>query len=98
MILFSDPLEFEWDKGNKDKNQVKHGICAQECEEVFFDPDKKILKDILHSDNEDRYLLIGQTAAKKVLFIVFTIRRQKVRIISARVTNKRERGLYEERN
>lgn len=93
MQIFNKPIEFEWDKGNLDKNFKKHQVTNQECEEVFFDEDKKILKDILHSDQEERYLLIGQTAAGRLLFIVFTLRNKKIRVISARDINKKELNL-----
>ena len=88
---------FQWDKGNIDKNLLKHGINDQECEEVFFDSNKKILKDILHSGKEDRYILLGQTKLGRLLFVVFTIRNNKIRIISARNLNKKEKHLYEKR-
>ena len=95
MIILREPFSFEWDKGNKGKNFAKHQVADQECEEVFFDQHKRILKDIIHSQREDRYVLLGQTRAKRKLFIVFTMRREKIRVISARILNKREEGLYE---
>lgn len=87
--------KFQWDNGNKDKNWIKHKITNEECEEVFFDQNKKIFKDILHSVKEKRYILIGITKFKKLLLIVFTIRKNKIRIISARNLNKKEKKLYE---
>lgn len=90
-------IGFQWDKGNIDKNLSKHGISDQECEEVFFDRNKRILKDILHSGKENRYILLGQTKSGRLLFIVFTIRNNKIRIISARKLNKKEKHLYEKR-
>ncbi len=39
---------FEWDAHNKDKNLIAHGVTNEECEEAFFDPDKKILEDTIH--------------------------------------------------
>jgi uncharacterized protein len=94
MIILKEPIEFEWDKGNRDKNFDKHGVADQECEEAFFDQGKKILKDVLHSEKEDRYILLGRTKEDRLLFIAFTLRRHKVRIISARDLNKKERSLY----
>jgi len=90
-------IEFDWDKDNKDKNLKKHGVSDEECEEIFFDPRKKILKDILHSTNEGRYILIGKTKLKRFLFLVFTIRKNKIRVISARNLNKKEKHLYEQK-
>lgn len=95
MKIYKSPSGFEWDKGNKDKNLKKHAVTDQECEEAFFDPAKRILKDALHSGNEPRYILIGQTKRQRFLFIVFTIRKDRIRVISARDLNKKERTLYE---
>lgn len=89
---------FEWDKGNKQKSLVRHEVSNEECEEIFFDPNKEIQKDILHSMDEERYVLIGQTKQRRLLYIIFTIRKDKVRVISARDINKKERKLYEEKN
>ena len=90
-----DALEFEWDDGNRGKNFQKHGITDAESEESFFDPAKKILEDRLHSDKEKRYILLGKAKSGKMLFIVFTIRKEKIRIISSRPLNRKEKRLYE---
>lgn len=95
MKLLDKPLEFDWDKGNIDKNWKKHQVSNTECEEVFFDENKKILKDVLHSVNEDRYILLGETKENRLLYLVFTIRGEKIRVISARDINQKERRLYE---
>lgn len=95
MQVLRQPLSFQWDKGNKGKS-LRHRVTDEECEEVFFDPDKRLLKDALHSRTEDRYVLIGATKAQRLLFVVFTLRGDQVRVISARDLNKRERHLYEE--
>jgi hypothetical protein len=97
MLDFGKIKEFQWDDGNKDKNWKKHKVTNEECEEVFFDDNKRIFKDVLYSAREARYILIGKTKHGRLLFVVFTIRRNKVRIISARDINKKERILYEER-
>ena len=89
---------FEWDAGNKQKSLVKHEVSNEECEETFFDHKKEIQKDRLHSINEERYALIGQTKQNRLLYIIFTIRKDKIRFISARDINKKERKLYEEKN
>ncbi len=94
---FKEPIEFLWDSGNANKNFRKHRVTNQECEEVFYDHSKQILKDPLHSREEDRFILIGQTKMLRDLFIVFTHRDAMVRVISARDLNKRERNLYEEK-
>lgn len=97
MKILGKALVFEWDKGNKDKNFKRHKVADQECEEVFFDPNKKILRDLLHSGREERFILLGKTTMERLLFVVFTMRGDKIRIISARDLNKREKHLYEEK-
>jgi len=97
MLVLREPVTFEWDQGNSGKNDRTHGVADAECEEVFFDPRKRLLHDPLHSGHEDRYILIGETVSHRALFIVFTIRKHRVRVISARDLNRRERCLYEAR-
>ena len=96
MIALPEPVAFLWDKANELKNLERHGVSKQEIEEAFFDPYKKLLEDRLHSGKEDRYILLSQTKRQRLLFVVFTVRRNKIRAISARDLNKRERPLYEE--
>ena len=98
MRLFSDIRGFEWDKGNKDKNWVKHRVSNEECEEIFFDPHKRLLDTEKYFGLERRCLLIGKTSLGRALFVVFVIREKRVRIISARDLNRRERRLYEKGN
>lgn len=80
---------FEWDTGNSNKNLTKHGVTNDECEEIFFDYNKIVMKDTAHSDTEERYTLIGQTRQKRLVHLIFTIRKYKIRIISARDLNKK---------
>ena len=93
--VFEKITGFEWDSGNKGKNFTSHKVTDEECEEIFFDPNKKILKDILHSDKEERHILIGQTKKQRLIFLVFTIRKNLIRVISARDLNRKEQKLYE---
>lgn len=95
MKIIPEPLIFEWDEGNQGKNWQKHHVGISEAEEVFFDEHKKLYPDPIHSGKEKRKIIIGKTKKDRVLFLIFTIRKQKVRIISARDLNKREEGLYE---
>lgn len=89
--------EFEWDEGNLDKSYVRHEITPNESEEIFLDEKLHIETDIKHSQIEERYIAIGKTFNNKVLFVVFTTRKSKIRIISARIANKKERGVYEKK-
>jgi uncharacterized protein len=89
-------MRFDWDSGNRDKNKLKHAVENWECEEVFIDPKKVILKDRLHSGEESRFILLGKTRQARLLYLVFTIRDEQLRIISARdVTKRKEIDLYE---
>lgn len=97
MKVFQEPLTFEWDKGNKDKNWILHRVTREECEEIFYDPGKKILQEGIHVGEEERHLIVGKTKKERLLFVVFTERGNKLRVISARDLNKKERHLYEEK-
>lgn len=90
-----EPITFEWDTGNQTKSLRKHGITNQEAEETFFNF-KRVLPDQAHSEKEQRFGMLGQTKQGRVLFIVFTVRGNKVRIISARAADKKERNFYEQ--
>lgn len=97
MITLQNPVEFEWDKGNVEKNKTKHDVENQEAEEVFFDTNRFIFKDRLHSKGEERFRILGKTRQERLLFVVFVVRKNKVRIISARDINKKEARLYEKK-
>jgi len=89
-------FEFEWDEGNIGKNK-KHNVEDKEAEEVFLDEDKVIYKDILHSQIEDRFIILGKTRKNRSLYVVYTKRKNKIRIISARDINKKEVRIYEKK-
>lgn len=95
MVVIKEPIGFDWDKGNIGKNQKKHLVSEKEAEEAFFDKKRKIFKDRLHSGGEERFRIIGKTKDDRILFVVFTIRGRKVRVISARNVNRKEVLLYE---
>ena|SRR5260221_14539325 len=94
MIDLSKIVGFEWDIWNIDKSYNKHGISPNESEEIFLDEDVKIEKDLKHQQQEKRFIAIGKTTENKLLFVIFTIRNDKIRIISARTANKKEREVY----
>ena|SRR5581483_6374778 len=99
MAIVSEPLQFDWDAGNSGKNKRRHEVEDWECEEVFFDPRKIMLKDRLHSGQEERFILLGKTRQERLLYLAFMIRNEKVRIISARdVTKRKEIELDEKAN
>ncbi|MFU8780912.1 MAG: BrnT family toxin [Kiritimatiellia bacterium] len=85
---------FDWDDGNRDKN-LKHAVRSLECEQVFFNEPLIILDDPKHSVAEKRFAAFGQTDAARRLVIIYTLRRKRLRVISARDMNRRERAFYE---
>ena len=89
---------FEWDEGNQLKNWVKHQVSAVECEELFFNLPLMLADDPEHSQDEPRYYVLGQTNNKRRLFVSFTIRNDKIRVISARPMSRKEREIYAESN
>ncbi|MBI3192998.1 MAG: BrnT family toxin [Ignavibacteriae bacterium] len=88
---------FEWDAGNQDKNMKKHHVSWLECEQVFFNQPVYTLPDEQHSKNEERNFILGYSDAGRLLFISYTIRKNKIRVISARDMSKKERKLYYEK-
>ena len=91
----SDFEGFDWDQGNRDKNQVKHNVSDGECEEIFFNSPLLMIGDTRHSDEELRFAAFGVTKTGRMLTVVFTMRQRLVRVISARDMNKKERNIYE---
>ncbi len=88
------PTAFDWDHGNLNKNQEKHKVHFKEAEEIFFTKPLKIFPDKKHSKKELRFVAYGLTNDFRRLAIIFTIRNNKIRIISARNQNKKERSQY----
>ncbi len=87
---------FEWNEGNVSKNWEKHRVSHIGCEEVFFNEPIIVNKDELHSIQENRYFALGKTDTHRLLFVVFTLRGKRIRVISARDMNRRERKAYEQ--
>ena len=88
-------IGFDWDDGNIFKNEKKHHLKWQLIEEVFFNEPLLIFEDPKHSNSECRCFALGKTDGDDKLFIVFTKRVDKIRVISARPMNKKERLAYE---
>lgn len=89
-----DPLDactgFDWDDANAVKNWECHRVTPEEAEDVFFHDPFVLRSDVSHSTREKRYLAFGQTAQGRRLFVVFTIRRKLIRVISVRDMSQRE--------
>lgn len=97
MQIFSQFSGFDWDDANRDKNWRKHRVAWWECEEIFFNQPLYIFPDPRHSLMEERYYALGKTNSSRMLFVVFTRRKSKIRIISARDMHKKERKVYLEK-
>ena len=95
--LLTECEGFQWDEDNQDKIWLKHKVTKFECEEIFFNQPLIFGFDSKHSQNENRYFLLGQSDRNRFLFAVFTIRDNLVRVISSRDMNKKEKQKYEER-
>ena len=87
---------FDWDEGNLFKNWEKQCVSAAECEQIFFNKPLITGHDEKHSQKETRFFALGQTDTNRLLFVVFTIRNELIRVISARNMNQKERKVYEE--
>jgi len=85
---------FQWDEHNTDKIWLKHKVLPSECEQLFFNLPFVVADDVKHSSQEKRYYALGHTDAKRLLFVVFTIRGDHIRVISARDMNRREKKEY----
>lgn len=93
--IFEDCSGFQWDASNENKNWNKHAVSKWECEQVFFNTPLLVYEDLKHSQEEQRIYSLGQTDQGRKLFMIFTIRNNLIRIISARSMSKKERLFYE---
>ena len=88
---------FEWDETKAESNIQKHGVTFEEASEVFFDPFYQT-GDASVDDDEERDFIIGYTFSQRLLLAVYTDRKDRTRIISARSATRAERKVYEEAN
>ena len=91
-------LEFEWDSAKAESNFAKHGVSFEEALTVFMDPNASIHTDPDHSESERREIIVGHSIQQRLLFVSFTERGERIRLISARPATKTERIDYEEEN
>jgi uncharacterized protein len=98
MIDFKKIVGFEWDDGNSQKNQEKHGVTQGESEEIFFNEPLLIADDQKHSSHEMRFVALGKSNFGILLTAIFTLRKKQtlIRVISIRPMSKRERKYYEQ--
>ena len=89
-------MTFEWDQQKAQSNLVKHGIAFKEAQTVFDDPLYVDFYDPDHSQNENRYIIIGASSMGHILLVSYTERGNITRIISARKVTKQEFKAYQE--
>ena len=86
---------FDWDDGNRDKNWVSHNVKSMECEMVFFNQPLIVIDDEKHSALESRFYAFGKTDVDRPLLVMFCLRKNRIRAISAKDMSKKERKFYE---
>ena len=85
-------MKFEWDEEKNTINKRIHKLSFETAAHVFDDPYYIEMYDFEHSIDEDRYIAIGMVG--EILFVVFTERKETIRLISARLATSAERSLY----
>jgi uncharacterized protein len=89
-------MPFEWNESKAERNLAKHGVSFEEAKTVFDDPLYVDFYDPDHSEDEERYLILGESNQKRLLIVSYTERENSIRIISAREVTRTERAAYEE--
>lgn len=89
-------MEFEWDPQKAAKNLRKHKVSFAEAATVFSDSLSATVPDPDHSDEEDRYIIVGKSMRFRLLIVAFAERDDRIRIISARELTRAERKAYEQ--
>ena len=94
------PLGFEWDEAKADTNVRKHGVSFLEASSVFEDEYALFMADPAHSDDEDRFLILGKSLRRRMVLVAHCYREgaDVIRIISARKASAKQRREYEGRN
>jgi uncharacterized protein len=95
-MILGKATGFDWDDANAQKIRTRHGVEPFECEEAFFNP-MLLVSDEHHSGEEPRFHALGSSDEGRELFLAFTMRANKIRIISARDMSKKERKRYHEK-
>jgi uncharacterized DUF497 family protein len=98
MIDLARVVGFDWDDGNDRKSLDKHEVSQKEAEEVFIDPALFVLDDVKHSHADERFQALGESATGRRLHVTFTLRDDgtRIRVISARPMNRKERTFYDQ--
>jgi uncharacterized protein len=89
-------MQFEWNDEKATSNLSKHDVPFEEAKTVFDDPLYVDFYDPDHSEDEERYLIVGQSSRGRILIVSYTERGDSIRLISAREVTRTEREVYEE--
>ena len=91
-------IKFNWDKNKANKNLVKHKVSFEEARSVFDDDNARLIFDPDHSEDEDRFILLGLSCSLKILVVVHCYKDEEniIRLISARKATKKEEINYKE--
>ncbi len=94
----AEVLEFEWDENKNEINKTKHKISFEEAETVFYDENAVIIDDPEHSQDEERFIILGFSARARMLMVCHCYRGEDevIRIISARKATSEETKQYNE--
>lgn len=89
-------LSFEWDPRKAAGNAAKHGVTFEEAKTVFYDEDALVIPDPDHSEEEERFIIMGQSSEPRILVVVHCFRKTgaSIRIISARRAGTKEQQPY----
>jgi uncharacterized DUF497 family protein len=87
--------EFEWDDEKAQSNLKKHDVSFGEATTIFNDPRLATISDPDHSGDEERYVSIGMSVIMRLLSVIHTFRKERIRLISARKATKAEKENYE---
>lgn len=85
---------FEWDVGNSDKNWHRHAVRQVEAEQILLSRPLVVIADVKHSHDKPRFIALGRTDAGRHLMVVFTVRGNRIRVISARPMSKVEQEAH----
>lgn len=92
------PYTFQWDPAKDRANQRKHGVSFAEATTVFGDTLSLTIPDPVHSETEQRFIIVGHSYRHRLLVVVHTAGEESIRIITARRATASERDDYEEKN
>lgn len=95
--IIMENIRFEWDENKNKINQKKHGISFLEAQTVFYDEEALVIDDPDHSEEEERFIILGLSNKANLLMVCHCYRASDtvIRLISARKATKTERSYYE---